>query len=140
MKFDKLQSDDDSKTLADPVIAEFFGQKRRNIPLEFTEVKNLIQALHPGMARQANLERYADKWRLRFSLYDEGGGARRRSIIIKDAATMEWVRDFLDQARKKRKDYKHELWLQRFNKRREDVRKDMYSSYLSTDISSVVHS
>jgi hypothetical protein len=115
MRRDEIMAEEDKKMLADKEVAMLLASKRRNIPLGFAEVKKLVQALQLGMARQANLEKYASLWRLRFSLFDASGGKRRRSIVIEDAETMEWVRDFLAEARPKRSQYRSDLDFQAIN-------------------------
>lgn len=83
----------------------------RSKPLCLAEVKALVNTLRPGLERQANLERYGLVWRLRFSMDNEDGKSVRRSIVINDAATMEWVREYLVWARENRRAYKRELSL-----------------------------
>lgn len=122
MDITKIMTGHDSAVTADPEIASILNQKRRNSPLGFEAVKKLMEALQPGMARQANLEQYKEGWRLRFSLYDDTGTAQRKSIVIEDISIMEWVREFLTKSRQKRSDYMRDLRLQELFKSLEGSR------------------
>lgn len=107
----------DGSLFDDPDIAEALASKRRNRPLSFTIIKKLVQALKPGMERQANLERYGQHWRLRFSLRSGDGKYTRRSIVIEDVLTAGWVRDYLQHARGERQAFKHEMAVKEHRKR-----------------------
>lgn len=107
---------EDAEVVALPEVARLLKVKRRNMPMRFADVKTLTEALQPGMARSANLERYGNAWRLRFTLRLDGGIRTRRSILIYDILTMKWVRDYIAWARSKRREYKSELgsrWLKK---------------------------
>lgn len=108
---------DDASLLDDQDIAEILTPKRRRAPLRFAAVKKLVYALKPGTERQANLERYGLYWRLRFSLRGEGGEYSRKSIVIEDVLTMEWVRDYLHQARIERIEFKNRLAIEEHRRR-----------------------
>lgn len=116
MNINQIRAEEDGKILAIPEVAEILDRKRRNTPLCFDAVKKLVEALQPGMARQANLERYGGGWRLRFSLYGGDGVPRRKSIVIEDVAAMTWVRDFLAQSRLKRGEHMAKLRIQKLYK------------------------
>ncbi|MCD7896484.1 MAG: hypothetical protein LUG50_07375 [Planctomycetaceae bacterium] len=103
----RYQTDDEIFALPD--VARLMTPKRRNRPMKFPEVKTLVEALQPGMARAANLECYGQFWRLRFLLRVNGSRCVRRSILIDDALTMEWVRDYIDWGRSKRREYKADV-------------------------------
>lgn len=110
-------SHDDSSLSDDPDIAELLKSKRRSRPLRFAAVKKLVAALKPGKERQANLERYGPYWRLRFSLRIGDGRYARRSIVIEDVLTAEWVRDYIHRARSERRAFKHELTVREHRRR-----------------------
>ena len=108
---------DDSLLFDNPDVAEILTPKRHNKPLRFAAVKKLVEALKPGRERQANLERYGRYWRLRFSLRIGGGKYSRRSIVIEDVLTAEWVREYLHNARGERRTFKHELTVKEHRER-----------------------
>lgn len=106
----------DDEIVALPEVAPLFDVKRHNTPMTFAQIKTLVKALQPGMARAANLERYGHVWRLRFALRLDGSKRVRRSILIADAETLMWVREYFDWARSKRQEYKSEAAAIRFKK------------------------
>lgn len=114
MSLEKVRAAEDRNILSNPEIAMMIGAKCRKTPLDFDQVKTLVLALLPGKARQANLERYDGGWRLRFSIFDADGVKRRKSVILGDADTALWVKDFLAGARKERTAYICGLWRQAF--------------------------
>lgn len=108
---------DDSGLFDNAEIAEILTPKRRNKPLRFAAVKKLVEALRPGRERQANLERYGLYWRLRFSLRNGDGMYSRKSIVIEDVLTAEWVREYLHHARSERRAFKQELTVREHRRR-----------------------
>lgn len=107
----------DEEILAIPEVAQLLDAKRRNTPLTFAELKTLVKALQPGMARPANLERFGEFWRLRFTLQPEMGRCIRRSVVIDDPLVKDWVADYIDWARSKRRKYRFEATSRRLRER-----------------------
>ncbi len=103
--------------LENPDIALVFEPGRRIRRIGFISLTRLVSALDLGRARGANLEAYRNGWRLRFSLRDGKGRATRKSVVLHDAHAAEWVRDYLDQARKERPAFRAELREQEHRKR-----------------------
>lgn len=121
MNLDTIEGVDDAALLNDPEIAEILTTRRRGRPLRFAQVRKLVEWLQMGHKRHANLEAngtgHWGRWKLRFSLRDDKGGIKRKSIVIDDALVADWVRDYLAQARKERSAYRAELQKQESRKR-----------------------
>lgn len=111
---------EDEEILAIPEVLRLLNVARRKQVLKFTEIKTLVKALQPGMARSANLERYGEFWRLRFVLRLNGGTRIRKSIVVSDSLDMAWVADYIKWARSKRREYRAGVATIRFQKRWED--------------------
>lgn len=108
--------DDNQLLLDNPELAEILRSKRRNVPLGIREVMKLVKTLELGRARHANIEKYRDQWRLRFSMRDGKGGYTRKGIVIADSDAKSQVEHYLREARLARGKFKYELFERKFER------------------------
>ena len=69
--------------------------------LEPRKIRELVEAVDAGYATPASLEYDGAATRLRITVNKPGGGSIRRGFKLPDEETVQWVRNYLENARRR---------------------------------------